>query len=441
MNRRQFAQSLTTGAAALALGAPSAFAQSPASIRDAFLYGFAPYEMARLAARATTTGTGFNRFGHRSTLSDHTARTVTTPNNDTLYSSAWIDLSGGPVEVFAPSVLGRYFSVAFMSAFTDNFRIIGTRATGGRGGRFWIVGPGYRGAAPAGVELIRSPTTDLWALARILVDGPSDLEAAKAVQQRFTMTPVTADPLIPRRVAPTSASDAHNFLGVVNESLWRSRHGTGPASRASRYRATGLGPVEADTWEAMPEVQRVLWQGTITQTLAELKAGFARKGHEVDGWLYPAANTGDFGDDDAYRAQVALSGLGALPPEEAVYLSADRDASGAELNGASRYVFSLPAGGAPVDAFWSLSMYEPDADGRLFFVDNPVRRFAIGNRTEGLKVNADGSMAIMLSADQPDDTSNWLPAPRGPFRVTFRAYLPRANLRNGRWTLPPLAKI
>ena len=440
MNRRQFAQSLTTGAAALALGAPAAFAQSPALIREAFLYGFAPYEMARLAARSAMGG-GFNRFGHRTTLADHTARTVTTPNNDTLYSSAWVDLSGGPVEFVSPSVLGRYFSVAFMSAFTDNFRIIGTRATGGRGGRFWIVGPGYRGAAPAGVELIRSPTTDIWALARILVDGAADLEAAKAVQQRFTMTPVTTDPLIPRRVTPTSAGDARNFLGVVNESLWRSRHGTGPASRASRYRATGLGPVEADTWEAMPEVQRALWQGTITQTLAELKSGAGRRGREVGGWFYPAANTGAFGDDDAFRAQIALSGIGALPPEEAIYLSAAKDATGAELNGAGAYTFSLPAGGAPVDAFWSLTMYEPDADGRLFFIDNPLHRYAIGNRTAGLKVNADGSMAITLSPDQPADTSNWLPAPRGPFRVTFRAYLPRADLRNGRWTLPPLAKL
>ncbi len=440
MNRRQFAQSLTTGAAALALGAPSAFAQSPASIRAAFLYGFAPYVMARTAARSAADA-GFNCFGHRGTLADHTARNVTTPNNDTLYSSAWVDLTGGPVEFVAPSVLGRYFSVAFMSAFTDNFRIIGTRATGGRGGRFWIVGPGYRGAAPAGVELISAPTTDVWVLARILVDGPADLEAAKAVQQRFTMTPVTPDAIAPRRIVPTNAGDARNFLGVVNETLWRSRHGRGPASRASMFRATGLGPVETDTWEAMPEVQRALWQGTVTQTLAELKSGFARKGREVGGWLYPAANTGNFGDDDAYRAQVALSGLGALPPEEAVYLSTLTDATGAKLDGASRYVFSLPAGGAPVDAFWSLSMYEPDADGRLFFIDNPIHRFAIGNRSEGLKVNADGSLAITLSADQPADTSNWLPAPRGPFQVTFRAYLPRANLRTGRWRLPPLTKI
>lgn len=437
MNRRQFA----TGVAAMTLGAPSAFAQSSSVMRDAFLYGFAPFEMARLAAAATSGRARLNQFGHRATLSDHTARQVTAPNNDTLYSSAWVDLSGGPVEFVSPSVIGRYFSVAFLSAFTDNFRIIGTRATGGRGGRFWIVGPGYRGAAPAGVDLIRSPTTDLWVLARILVDGAADLEAAKAVQQRFTLAPVSADPLTPRRVTPTTAGDARNFLAVVNETLWRSRSGAGSASRALRFRAAGLGPVETDTWEGLSETQRAEWSGTALQTLKDLKDGFGRKGRDVGGWFYPAATTGNFGVDDAFRAQIALSGIGALPPEEAMYFSASKDGEGADLNGASRYQFTLPAGGAPVDAFWSLTMYEPDADGRWFFIDNPIRRYAIGNRTPGLKTNADGSLAITLSADAPADTSNWLPAPKGPFRVSFRAYLPRASMRNGQWTLPAIAKV
>jgi hypothetical protein len=437
MNRRQFAQGLGVSAAALA---GPAFAQAPGLMRAAFLFGFGPYEMARVAARAFGQGGGANRFAHRTTLADHTARSVTTPNNDTLYSSGVVDLTGGPVEFVAPSVLGRYFSVAFMSIFTDNFRIVGTRATGGRGGRFWIVGPGYRGAAPVGVELIRSPSNDVWALARILVDGPHDLEAATAVQQRFTLAAVTPDAPTPRRVAPTNTSDARKFLAVVNESLWRSRGGAS-IGRAARFASTGLGPFDGDRWETLSEAQRAEWAGTALQTLADLKAGLGRKSREVDGWSYPAAHIGNFGDDDAFRAQVALTGLAALPPEEAVYVGTHVDADGAQLNGASNYRFALPPGGAPVDAFWSLTMYEPDAEGRLFFIDNPIRRYAIGNRTPGLKINGDGSLAITLGADAPADPSNWLPAPRGPFRVSFRAYLPRADLRNGRWTLPALTKL
>lgn len=439
MNRRQFTQGLGVSAAALGFSAQAASAQAPGLMREAFLYGFGPYEMARLAARSTAQAP-LNRFSHRTTLADHNARLVTTPNNDTLYSFAWVDLTGGPVEFVSPSVVGRYYSVAFMSAFTDNFRVLGTRATRGRGGRYWIVGPGFRGRAPAGVETIASPTSDLWVLVRVLVDGPADIEAASAVQKRFTIAPVTSDPVVARRVAPTHAGDARNFLAVVNETLWRSRGGA-PASRASRFAATGLGPFENDKWDALSEAQRAEWAGTVQQTLADLKGGFGRKGREVAGWSYGAPNTGNFGDDDAYRAQTALTGLGALPPEEAMYMMARKDGAGAVLDGSSAWRFSLPAGGAPVDAFWSLSLYEPDAEGRLFFIPNPLDRFAIGNRTQGLKVNGDGSLAVTLSAAPPVDTSNWLPAPRGPFVLAFRAYLPKTNMLRGAWTLPGIEKI
>ena len=124
-----------------------------------------------------------------------------------------------------------------------------------------------------------------------------------------------------------------------------------------------------------------------------------------------------------------------------MYLMAGTDSAGAPLTGASSYTFSLPAGGAPVDAFWSLSMYEPDGAGRLFFVDNPIGRYSIGDRTRGLGVKDDGSVHIALSATAPTNTSNWLPAPNGPFRVSFRAYLPRASLRNGQWRLPAIARV
>ncbi len=440
MNRREFAGS----AAALALAGCASTPSSDLSqteTNDAFLYAFAPFEMARVAARSTAGPIGFNRFAHRATLADHTARTVTTPNNDTLYSSAWVDLTGGPVELFIPDIPDRYFSVAFMSAFTDNFRIIGTRTTGGRGGRYWIVASDWRGRAPEGVELIRAPTVDIWVLARILVDGPEDLATAAAVQRLFTMAPVTNVSLIPRCIAPTSVNDARNVLAVVNETLWRSRGADGQVARARQFRAAGIGPFAEDRWDALSDTHHGLWNGVAAKTYGILKAGQGARGREVNGWLYPAAHTGDFGDDDMYRAQIALSGLGALPPAEAVYLSTSRDAENRVLNGAFAYRFSLPLGGAPVDAFWSLSMYEVDAEGRLFFIDNPISRYAIGNRSKGLVIAPDGALDITLSHARPANAANWLPAPRDLFRVTFRGYLPKPALLSGAWTLPAITRL
>lgn len=432
MNRREFAAS----AAALALAGCATRPTTPLSTlpappiavdparwaEDLFHYGFAPFEMARTADAAFAQGAPANTFIHRSTLADHTARSVTTPNNDTLYSPAWADLTGGPVELVTPTLTDRYWSVAMMSAFTDNFRILGTRTTKGAGGRYWIVGPQWRGAAPEGVEIIRAPTADVWVLGRILVDGQPDLAAAAAAQRRFSMRAIDAGARTPRTHRARDPLNSENFFGVLDETLTRSGASWGGLN------APGVTEGEA-------------WRTAASGALAKLRSGGGARASVVNGWVYPAAHIGNYGDDHVFRAQIALTGLGALPPEEAIYLGANMDGAGARLHGDNTYRFSLPAGGAPVDAFWSLSMYEADADGRLYFIDNPLGRYAIGNRTPGLDVAADGSMDIVLSATPPANASNWLPAPRNRFGVTFRGYLPRPALLGGGWKLPAIQRL
>jgi hypothetical protein len=98
---------------------------------------------------------------------------------------------------------------------------------------------------------------------------------------------------------------------------------------------------------------------------------------------------------------VALNALLALEPVEAAYPSAETDTRGDALTGARRYRLHIPIGGIPVDAFWSLSMYELIDDDRLFFADNPIKRYAIGDRTGGLKKNADGSIDILIQRILP----------------------------------------
>jgi hypothetical protein len=96
----------------------------------------------------------------------------------------------------------------------------------------------------------------------------------------------------------------------------------------------------------------------------------------------------------------------------------------------------------PVDSFWSLSLYESTPDGQFFFVDNPLGRYAIGDRTPGLTLNEDGSLDIWIGHESPgaERESNWLPAPAGPFALFMRAYLPRPELLDGRYRLPPVTE-
>lgn len=429
--------------AALAHAAGCAHSASPSDpYLDAYYYAFPIYEMARTAwAAAGPTpqrpAHRFNTVQQRRTLTDHTGRNVTTPNNDTVYCSARLDLSNGPVLVSIPTVRDRYFSVAFMNAYTDNFAYVGTRATGGEGGPTLVAGSSWRGEAPAGTRLIRSDTNDVWMLARILVTGVDDLPAANAVQEQIRILDAPAPTLPP--VAPTNADDLENFLAVVNATLARASLADPVGNRARNFAHVGLRPGDLNAWSSLSPAQQERWRQAAAQGQATLRTGFTLRGETLSGWHYPPPGVGSKSGADDVRAAVALSGLAALEVEEATYARADTDSAGAPLNGAHRYTLTIPPN-VPASAFWSLSMYQLEPDARLFFTENPINRFSIGDRTPGIARNADGSMTIALQADAPTDTANWLPAPRGPFVITFRAYLPQPAMLNHSWRLPAVQR-
>jgi hypothetical protein len=211
-----------------------------------------------------------------------------------------------------------------------------------------------------------------------------------------------------------------------------------------RLSFVGLRPGDANTWSKLPETTRTRW-GEAFSALRKQLPGIAAAGgrRQHDGWGYALSHLGNFGSDYPYRAVVALLGLAALDPAEAIYVTTLTDGGGNRLDGAQRYRLRLPPGGMPVDAFWSLSMYGPSPDGRRFFVDNPMRRYAIGDRTRGLKRNPDGSLDVWIQHASPgaDKETNWLPAPPGPFTMVLRAYQPRLEFRDGRFRMPPVERL
>jgi len=408
-----------------------------AELRRGFRFAFPIYEIMRTRTLQLGKARGFglenavNFALPKLTLADATSREVTTPNNDTLYGSVWLDLAGGPVMLDVPALPGRYNSAALMSLTTDNTAILGTR-TGGEGGRYALVGPGYTGTAPAGAQLVRSATNDAWLLIRVLVNGPDDIDAAAKAVESFRVSPAEGNAApVPTRDAPANP-DGKTFLAVVNEALARSAANAQLSAKAAQF--TGLG-IAAD---ASAE-NTAMWSKYLPALRDELKGGLSAASETVQGWSYPGAGIGDFGDDEDLRARVALGGLAALPRIEAMYLTARTDKDGALLNGSKAYRVNLPAG-LPVGAFWSLTMYQVEADGRLFFVPNPLNRFAVGDRSKQLRSNRDGSFEIFVQATAPEGERavNWLPAPKGEFALVFRGYLPRAPLLDGSFRLPPV---
>jgi hypothetical protein len=415
----------------------------------AVISGLPLYELARTAWTNVSPRPGFpegrfNLVTQRRVLSTPVNREVTAPNNDTLYVSVRIDLSTGPVLIDIPDIPDRYFSVQFMDAFTDTFHAIGTRATGGRGGRLRLVPAGVTVVDRSDIPTVVSPTLDVWMLARILIDGPDDLPVVNALQDQFQVTPSGRRPVnewLP--TIPMLNPDPQMFLAVCSALLTRCQADDLRVIRALRYSSVGLERSLTGGWDRLsPEIQAA-WPEQLRLALAALTTAENGLQAVINGWSYSSPETGRAGANDRMRAAIALGGLAALPPEEANYMLAVSDAAGAALMGDRRYRLRLPPGGVPVDAFWSLTSYSREPDGRRFLVENPIGRYSIGDRTRGLVLEPDGSLVIHLSATAPEAgaRANWLPIAPGPFQVSFRAYLPRDEIRQGRWRLPALERL
>ena len=423
------------GAKPRVVAKPVVLTETPAlqGLRRAFHYGFPVYEMMRTRAWAVAQG-GVNRLVARKTLADATSREVTTPNNDTLYASAWLDLSNGPVTLTVPDLGERYNSAALMNVFGDNIAVLGSSSGGG--GQYTIVGPGWTGKAPEAGTLVRATSNDAWLLVRVYANGLNDLAAAGADIDKFTLGGGAAP--VPTRAVPTAVPDARTFLAVVDEALGRSSIG----GRSAEFAAQGIKPGAADAFATLPPATQRLWTAALPKFRRELRDGLAKAGTVAGGWSTPGPGIGEFGDgNDAARAAVALGGLGALPRREAVYYTATQDADGQPLDGSKHaYTMHIPPK-PPAGAFWSLTMYTVEPDGRLFFFANPLNRFSIGSGLRSTHYERDASLDIFVQTGKPsgERVVNWLPAPPGPFRLVWRAYLPKPELLDGSFKLPAVA--
>ncbi len=411
---------------------------------QAYIYGYPVVEMYRtryihVDSPKNKERTPLNTFRHARRLLDASFTAVVSPNNDTLYSSAWLDLSTGPVLLSVPDTRGRYYCFQLLDFCTNSFAHIGKRTTGTKAARFAIVGPNWKGKLPAGARRIDAPTNAVWLLGRTLVDGKDDLPAIHALQDRYQLKSLGAAAL--KFALPYDATDPLRFFEFLNAGLRENPPPAREAALMSLFARIGVGSEKVFRVDGLDRATAAGLRRAIETGRQIIAAGLDGKGTVVNGWHYPPAEIGNFGDNYLLRATVAMKLLAALPPEEAVYPTAHVDDKGRPLNGKYRYVLRLEKGQLPpVEAFWSLTMYRlPE---RLFAA-NGKDRYALGDRTKGLQYRADGSLEILIQHDSPgmDCEANWLPAPAGDFCLTLRAFLPREEMRAGRWRMPPVKRV
>lgn len=395
-----------------------------------------------------------NNFNHVQRFPDHTFKNVVRPNNDTLYSIAWLDLSEGPLVLSVPDTDGRHYVIPLMDAWSNVFTSVGKRTTGTKTGQYLIKGPGTSVTTPAGMTPITAPTNMVWVIGRIQTNGKPDIPAVTELQKGFTLTALndwekglttqgykesvgaSEDQKDPYHQLENMSPDDFFYLfsQLINEQ---------PASdqdTAALENLVSIGGTAGVTFDAnqLSFMQRLLAEQAISMTHQKIKQTLSDKSRLENGWSVQRDSIGNYGTDYITRAVVAMIGLGALPPAEASYPNTLMDNQQRPLSGEHRYRIHFAADALPpVDAFWSLSMYDKDG----FFIANPIDRYVIGDR-DALQYNDDGSLDLWIQNTAPEaGTANWLPAPSGHFALTMRLYLPKENYLNGRWQLPDVTRL
>ena len=405
-------------------------------------------------ARRFAPAAPINQIGHMKTLATAADTMPYTPNNDTVYSGAVLELAGGPIILTAPDIPDRYWSVEFADCYTNNLFYVGSRATGGKGGHHALVGPGWTGEIPAGVIEHRVPNNSAMLAIRIaaLPDNPTDLAEVNALQDLFTLTSLNrwdAPDGLGQADVPTLAPRPHHdgelaFFQDLADLLVENPPPPEHAAAALLLSRGGITIGEPFDPADLPEPTR---NGLIRAAL---------DGPQLMDWKvkyrgtpYPTRwnnlRPGSYGYDYFDRAAGALEGLFVHDRQEAEYFSTYEDGDGVLLDGAGRYVLHFAPGQLPQtlpSGFWSVTMYGPNFQ----LVDNPIARYSIGDRTPGLSYNADGSLDIHMAASAPPAAAvNWLPSPqRGLFRLNYRVYLPAPVMQDpttlGSY-LPPIRKL
>jgi hypothetical protein len=437
-------------------GAPEPAASSLETAIQAYIYGY-PLVTMEMTRRVTTNAEKpeglrgpMGQFANAREYPTAAFKDVTAPNADTLYASAWLDLSQGPWILQLPDEHGRYYLMPMLDAWTNVFADPGTRTTGTGAGEFAIVGPGWRGELPSGAEELRSSTNLVWIIGRTYCTGtPEDYAAVHAIQDQYKLVPLSAygkpytpppgkvDPSIDMKTpvrAQVEAMDTISFFKLLAELMKQNPPDEDDAPILARMARIGLVPgqdFDASKLASVPNVQDVPKFG-IERIAWHYPAG----GADVNGWTFfkPA---GVYGTDYIQRALITRYGLGANIEADAVYPTTKVDSTGQTLNGANKYVIRFPKGQMPpARGFWSLTMY----DSQYFFVANPLNRYTLSQRNT-LKADPDGTVPLLIQASNPgpDKEANWLPAPNGPFVLMMRLYWPKENppsLLDGTWKPP-----
>ena len=413
-------------------------------LEEAYLYAFplVLVDATKKVSTNTETATGnrapINQFIHAEKLANAATRTVVTPNVDTIYTQAWLDVSSEP-QIYKVPETDRFFNVQVLDAWTNTVAVLEEP------GLYAIARRDWQGALPEGVRRVDVPTSTVWTIARIVLSGNEDLPNVRAIQNRMQLMPLSAYGVgkgsVPRGnysqendfvpVSHVLAMTPQEFFSTANQLMEANPTAEADAPLIQRLSALHVGPGETFDEKYLGFAGSLRWKLMLLQMKKKLRAEAKNYAQKLGQWVYYGDPIGNFGKAYSYRAMVALMGLGANTTDVAIYPKTETDDQGNPLTGEKNYTLHFESFPPTVEkGFWSVTAYGEDN----FLIDNPLNRYCINDRS-ALKRNADGSVDITISHTMPETVENWLPVGTENFHLFLRIYKPDWNALSS-WTPP-----
>lgn len=391
-------------------------------------------------------------------LANATAKDVVTPNVDTLYTQAFLDLTRDAVIISLPRT-DRFCIMQFMDAYTNTITIIDCMTLPEEGAQYIFTGPFWQGEIPEGMTQVACPTCMVWLLGRTVCVDDVDAANARSLQRQMDMYTLTAwlsgttadkprgefveaENFIPRNFVLSRTME--QYFDLANQLMRINPPAAADAEVMARIAAIGVGPdldFDPSIFGTAEEVA-ALWQQTMQAVFAQ--ATVASEYYRVKNgpWKMAGDPIADWGTAYGYRAGVSIVALGANPTYMAVYPNTTVDSDGNPLVGTERYVIHIPADGFPPmkeNGFWSVTAY----NSVNYLVDNEISRYAIKSNMPYV-LNEDGSLDIIVQAEKPTDEkalANWLPVSGDAFQLYLRIYLPEESVLTNEWVMPAIIRV
>jgi hypothetical protein len=402
----------------------------------------------------------FNQIYNFTNVATYKDTAVVTPNSDTPYSTLWLDLRAEPMVVSVPAVeKSRYYTVQLIDGNTFNYGYIGSRATGNDAGDYMVVGPNWQGATPPGIKKVfQSSTQFSFAAIRTQLFNPADMPNVAKVQAGYKAQPLSAylkqpaPPAAPAIDFPKADAELvkKNFFEYLDFALQFAP--AGPEERVIREKLAriGVGPGKTFAFKDLPLAHKLEIGLGMKDGDEKVEKYLASGSKNINGWKVGSL----FGDRLFYsgdwlkRAAAAKGGIYGNDAAEAVYPMTKTLANGEVLDASKhKYTVTFLAGQyPPVEAFWSVTMYDGKSQ---LLIENPINRYLINSpMLPGMKKNPDGSLTLHIQKDSPgaDKESNWLPAPNGEMYLVMRLYWPKTTAPSilpageGSWQPPAIVR-